>query len=259
LKKIAAFLVPILIFFTVLGASPNAPLGEGEDESIARIKLKKESLPSGMKIAHEVWASQKQLLKRRMSIGLPLRAILNQLIVYDTDQAKVNYLAPPGQDWLEYGYAALNDTDGYRSMVMTKDGIIVHVAATTPGFEDMIVALVKPDLLQLYKIRAHRLSRDWILIDEKFLAGEGLRRIEQGTSGRVMQAIVQYFIVNREEITVRYYHCDSPETAEHVAQKLVRKKTPLIKRSVELSGVVIVIADSQSPDLNERAMSFVNW
>jgi len=33
----------------------------------------------------------------------------------------------------------------------------------------------------------------------------------------------------------------------------------LIKRVVELSGVVVVVADSQSPDLNEYAMSLVNW
>jgi len=259
LKKITKFLVPTLILFIVLGASRGAALGESEDDAITRMKLTQESLPSGMSIANEVWASKKQLLRRRMSMGLPLNAILNQAIIYDTDQAKVNYLAPPSEDWLEYGYATLNAADGFRSIVMTKDGIIVQVAATTRGFEDTIVDLLKPDLLQMYKLRIHRLPKDWIYVAERFLPGEELRRLEQAAGGRVKQAMIQDFIVNREEIVMRYYHCDSPQMAEQIAQQLAKKKTPLIKRLVELSGVVIVVADSQSPDLNERAMSLVNW
>ena len=254
------FFIPILTLFFFLGISSGAAVcGEEENYAIDRVILKQESLPPGMSIKDEIWASRQQLLKRRISLGFPLHAILNQTIIYDTDQAKVNYLIPPSQDWLEYGYATLNAADGFRSVVMTKDGIIIQTAATTRGFEDVIINLLKPDLLQLYKIKTSRLPKDWVVIAERFMPEEEVRRLEQVAGGRVKQAIFQDFIVNRESIVMRYYYCDTPQVAEQVAKQVAKIKTPLIKRLVELAGVVVVAADSQSSDLNEYAMSLVNW
>lgn len=239
---------------------PAAPvLSENGSEEISRIKLKEERLPFGMIMVREVWASQKELLKRRLRIGLPLDGLLNQTIIYGADQAKVNYLDPPSEAWFEFAYTRLISTDGARSLVVTKDGIIVQVAATSQSFEDIIVRLLQPDLLHTYRIKTHRLPEDWVLIGEKFLQSDELRRLERVSGAQIKQALMQEFIVSREEVVLKYYQSDTQETAERLARQLAKRGTPLIKRSVELSGVVIVTAESQSPDLNEAATALVNW
>jgi hypothetical protein len=212
-----------------------------------------------MKIVKELSASKAQLLRRRVSMGFPLKALLNQAIIYGSEQATVNYIIPPSDEWLEFGYSKLIGTDGQRSFVMRKDRIIVQMAATTRALEDTIIELLQPDPLQMYKIRTHRLPREWKPTSERFVSGEERSNLEHAAGGRITQALVQEFIVNREEIAIRYYHCETPHMAEDVAKYLARKKTSLIKRLVKLSGSIIVVADSQSPYLNERATDFVNW
>ncbi len=254
------FCCAVILFVLLLSAYPLVPVfSENGSDDISRVKLKEERLPLGMSIAKEVWASQKELLKKRMRIGLPLDGLLNQTIIYGADQARVNYLDPPSEEWLEFGYAHLIKTDGSRSLVATKDGVIVQIAVTSQGFENIIVRLLQPDLLHTYRIRTHRLPQDWVLIGEKFLQSDELRRLEHAAGVQIKQALMQEFIVSREEVVVKYYQTDTALAAEQLARQVAKKGTPLTKRSVHVSGVVIVAAESQSSDLNEAATALVNW
>ena len=253
----------IIIALTVSFICPGYVSGEisetkGQD-AIYRAKLAAESLPPGMSIVQEVLASKKQLLQRRIKIGFPLHALLNQTILYDTDQARVNYLALPSEEWLEFGYSKLISLDTNRSLILKKDDIVIQLAATTQELEEAVVRLLEPDLVQRYKIRLHRLPSDWKVMNERLSRSQELREIGKRADGRIQQGIVQDFIISREKLQIAYYDCGTENMAEHVARNLVKRKTSLIKRLVKISGAVVVVSDSQNPDLNEYAMAIVNW
>jgi hypothetical protein len=226
---------------------------------VSRVKITKEHLSPGMEIAEEVWATDAQLTRKRMRMGFPLNALLNQAIIYGAEQATVNYLAVPGEDWLQYCYTKLIGTDGLRSLVLRKGDIIIQMAASTRDLEDTIVRVLKPDPLQGYKIRINHLPKEWACAREEFLPADEMRSLERRTEARIEQGLVQEFVVNRETVTMRYYHSETPAMAERVARQLAGKKTSLIERQVQLSGTVIVVSESQNPDLIERAMRLVNW
>lgn len=258
MKKKTVFIV-LAPFLLLTGWLLGTGFGQESENAIVQVKLSAESLPPGMSVAKELWASTQQLLRTRLRIGFPLDALLNQTILYDSDQAKVNYMLPPGDGWLNLGYSKLIQMEGARNLILRKNGVIIQTAATSKELEDTLVHLLDPDPLQSLKIRIHRLPDNWVLNSERFLRDEELQALGQKTNERIQFAIAQEFMVNRKEIRVIYYYCDTEQAAEHVAQYHADTSKSMLKRLVRFLGSVVVVVDSQDSRLNENALALMNW
>jgi hypothetical protein len=249
----------ICLISIALCCAYGTTLGNDNDADATRMMLTPETIPPGMKIAQEVWASKKQLLQTRLRVGFPLNALLNQLIVYETEQAQVNYLVPPGRDWLEFGYSKLVNLDGKRSLIMTNGDVIEQVAATSEGMENVMVRLLDPDPIHQHKIRGHRLPKDWTLVNERLLEAEELGQYERMIGRPLRCGVLQEFVFGRELVRVWYYECNSGYAAEELARYLAGMEHSLYYRLVEWSGPIVAEVESQNERINEDAMSLVNW
>ncbi|NQU07035.1 MAG: hypothetical protein HQ583_00640 [Candidatus Abyssubacteria bacterium] len=229
------------------------------DNAISRIKLTPESIPPGMEVATEIQASKRQLFRTRLKIGFPLKALLNQTIIYSTHQAKVNYMDLPDESWFDFGYTKLVGAEGYGSLVVAKDNVIIQIAANTKDLENWLLRLLRVDMLQTQKIRIHRTPSGWVLTNERFLRTEDLRGLEQEAAGLIRRGIMQQFLIVRKSAKITYYDCGTEETAEIVGQSLADKKGTINKRSVRALGATVVVADSPSLELNENVLAYVNW
>ncbi len=248
-----------IVSFLLAGTIAGATVGSEGEQAISKVKLTQESLPPGMRIAQEVWASASQLLKIRTRVGFPIQALLSQAMLYENDQARVNYMAAPDEEWLNFGYSKLVETDGAKSFIFLKDNVIVQIAATTREFSDEVAHLFKADPVHYRKIRTDRLPKDWFLLGEGFLTGEEAQEYDRELGGQLESSLMQEFLANRMRIKVKYYECDTPRAADEIAQYIADKKSPGIKRTVEAQGAVVVVTESQNEELNRRAMSLVNW
>lgn len=257
MKNTIVFLT--LMSFLLAGSPVGATVGSEGEHAISKVKLTPESLPPGMRIAQEIWASTRQVLTVRMRVGFPIQALFNQTMLYENEQAKVNYMVASNEDWVNFGYSKLVETDGTRSFIFLKDNVIVQIAATTREFGDVVAHLFKADPLHYRKIRVDRLPKGWTLMNEGFLSREEAQEYERELGVQLESALVQEFITNRLKIRVRYYNCGTLRAAEDVVRYIAGKRRPLLKRTVESQGAVVVVAESQDEDLNDRAMSLVNW
>ncbi len=260
MKRKAVFIVLALFLLFFSGWLLGTGFGGQESENaITQVKLSAESLPGGMSVARELWASTQQLLRARLRIGFPLDALLNQTILYDSDQAKVNYLLPPDDRTLNFGYSKLIQMEGTRNLVLRNNGVIIQTAATSKELEDTLIHLLDPDPLQRLKIRTHRLPDNWMLNSERLFRDKELQALRQRTDERIQFTVAQEFTVNREKVRVSYYYCDTEQAAEHVAQYYAETGQSMLKRLVRFLGSVVVVVDSQNSRLNEEALALINW
>lgn len=243
----------------LIGGVMSPAFAAETDNAISRIKLTPESIPPGMEVATEIQASKRQLFRTRLKIGFPLKALLNQTIIYSTHQAKVNYMDLPDESWFDFGYTKLVGAEGYRSLVVAKDNVIIQIAANTKDLENWLLRLLRVDMLQTQKIRIHRTPSGWVLTNERFLRTEDLQGLEQEAAGLIRRGIMQQFLIVRKSAKITYYDCGTEETAEIVGQSLADKKGTINKRSVRALGATVVVADSPSLELNENVLAYVNW
>lgn len=248
-----------LVTFLLAGSLAGATVGSPGERAISQVKLTPESLSPGMRIAQEIWASAQQVLSLRRRIGFPIQALLNQALLYENEQARVNYMATSNEEWLNFGYSKLVETDGTRSFIFLKDGVIVQIAATTREFADVVARLFDADPVHYRKIRSDRLPKDWILRSEGFFLSEEAQKYERELGVQLESALVQEFLANRSKVKVKYYNCGTPRAAASLAQYILDKKSTILKRTVEAQGAMVVVSESQDEDLNYRAMSLVNW
>jgi hypothetical protein len=242
-----------------VGHATAEGLAAEKKDAISKIMLTPASLPPGATVARELSASESQLIRVRTRIGFPLNALLNQTIIYENEQARVNYMVPSHEEWLDFAYSKLIRMDGERSFILSKGGVVVQIAATTREFEEKVARALKADILHYRKIKTGRLPEDWDLINERYLSREEVREVEQEIGGRVQSALMQEFIVERKEIRVEYYRWGSQREAESFTRHISHEKGGILMRQVESSGSVVVVVDSQIRELNERAMALVNW
>ena len=249
----------LMIFILLTGFMSGSAQGAESDEAISKVKLTQESLSSNMKIAEEISATEDQILKIRMKMGFPLTALLNQVIIYDAHQAQVNYMAVPDEKWTYFGHSKLVSSEGRKSLIFEKNGVLIQMAATTEELEDRLVRLLRIDRLQTVKIKLHRLPEDWALMNDRFLKEEDLRGLEQRSGARIRRGIVQDMIINRRKVEIGYYDCGTEQSAELVGQNLANSAKSMVKRLVTGSGPIGVLVESSSAELNEYVMAFVNW
>jgi hypothetical protein len=230
-----------------------------ERDAISQVKLNAGSLPQGMAITRETRASTLQVRNVRVRIGFPLVALVNQSITYGQDQAKVNYMLPAGDEWLDFGYSKLVATDSDKSLIITKNGVIVQLAATTRDLESKLARMFEPDPVHLLKIRGDSLPRDWTLTGERYLPRREVAGLEQKYGVKIRGVILQEFITNRKRATLEYYSCESEDAAEDLGRRLATADNALSKRIVQASQSVVVVAESQDKQILNNILSRVNW
>lgn len=230
-----------------------------EEDAISRIKLTPEKLPHGMEISHEIRASKQQLFGLRLKIGFPLKTLLNQTLIYDNMQAKINYMTLPTEGWFVAGYSKLTALDGARTLVLSKGNILLQITTRSREFEDRIVDLLEADPLHRHKIRVNRMTTDWGIRSERFQRGSKLVELDQKIGSQPESSLEQEFLAGRKNLKISYYHCGSEHLATIVAEYLAGKGNPVLKRLVKYSGTLVAMAESQDKELNEYALSFVNW
>lgn len=236
-----------------------AEVEEQFHDAISRVKLRAESLPESMKIATEVQATQQQLLSARKKVGFPLTTLLNQSISYEDHQVRVNYMALPDESWVDYGYSKLAQTEGHKSIILKKDGVLIQMVASTKELEDWILLLLKMDKLQLYRIRFHRSPKDWVLVTERFLRADELKKIEQRSGEEIRQGMIQDMVIKRNKVKIQYFDCGTERSAERVGEDLAKAKTSITKRLARGYGPIVVTVDSSSKSVNQFVLSYMNW
>ncbi|MBI5117724.1 hypothetical protein HZA56_14700 [Candidatus Poribacteria bacterium] len=263
-------LLPVAISLVLCGCS-SIPWGtkaerkaisedNAERDAISQVKLTADSLPQGMKITRETRASTSQVRNARVRIGFPLVALVNQSITYGQEQAKVNYMVPAGDEWLDFGYSKLVATDADKSLVITKNGVIVQLAATKKDLENKLARMLEPDPAHLLKIRADSLPGEWTLTGERYLPRREVAALEQKYGVRIQGIILQEFIVNRERAMLQYYSCESEDAAHYLSRRLATADTnSSLKRKVKSSESVVVVAESQDKQILNNILSQVNW
>ena len=234
-------------------------LGADPIDAISKVKLTQEKAPPSIRIEKETIASKEQLIRVRPKIGFPLTALLNQVIIYENDQAQVNYMGFTSGSWADFGYSRLIGAEGRKSLVFEKEGVLIQMVATTKELEDWLTLLLRIDRMQTLRIRFHRSPEDWSLMGERFLTEEELRQMEQKAGARIARGIEQDMMIRRNKVKVRYYECITEQSAEKVGEKLAERKRSIGKRLVRGSGSIVVAVDSSTQELNEYVMGFVNW
>jgi len=257
LKSRALFSICISLLLT--GLISAVALGADPMDAISKVKLTQEKAPPSIRIEKETIASKGQLIRVRPKMGFPLTALLNQVIIYESDQAQVNYMSFASARWADFGYSRLIASEGRKSLVFEKEGVLIQMVATTKELEDWLTLLLRIDRIQTLRIKFHRLPEDWSLMGERFLTDEELRQMEQKAGARIARGIEQDVMIRRNKVKVRYYECITEQSAEKVGDKLAERKRSIGKRLVRGSGSVVVAADSPTQELNEYVMGFVNW
>jgi len=240
-------------------ANANKAPGADAGNPILEVKLTPQSLPKNVKITNEVWASAKQLLGVRSKLGFPIISFLSQSMVYDNEQAQMNYLLLPNEDWLVYGYSKLAQNSGGKSFILTKGNTIVEVVATKKELEAQLASILKADAVHYAKIRIGVLPQDWTILQERYMPSNEVAELVHEFGIPIRAAIVQELMAGHSKMKVRYYNCGTLQGAENLVSRLSSEERPLFKQMVLSSGAVVVMAESQSDELNSRIMSFVNW
>lgn len=230
-----------------------------EEDAISRIKLTPERLPHGMEISKDIRASKQQLFRLRLKIGFPLETLLNQTLIYGNMQAKISYMALPTKEWFVVGYSKLTALDSARSLVLSKGDILLQITTRSREFEDRIIDLLEADPLHSHKMRINRMTTGWTIHSERFQQGSKLVELEQKIGSQLESVLEQEFLAGRKSLKISYYNCGSEHLATIVAQYLAGKGNPVFKRLVKYSGTLVAMAESQDGELNEYALSFVNW
>ncbi|MBI4830270.1 MAG: hypothetical protein HY801_01675 [Candidatus Lindowbacteria bacterium] len=249
----------VLTLLALIICFSNPAWGKAEKDAIAEIKLAPASLPQGMTITRETRASQQQLLNARIRLGFPLIALVNQTLARGEERAKVNYMLPVGEEWFDFGYSKLVATDGTKSLVMTKSGVIVQLAATTKDLEDELARLLAPDSLHLLKIKVRDLPEDWIFTGERYLPHQELAALERKVGGQIQSALFQEFMVSREKVKMKYYNCGSQKSAEDTRRHIANERNLYVSQNVKVSGATVVVAECQDDRVSEEALSLINW
>ena len=249
----------ICISLLLTGLISAVALGADPMDAISKVKLTQEKAPSGIRIDSETVADNKQLARIRLKLRFPLTALLNQVIIYESDRAQVNYMGFASEGWADVGYSRLIGSEGHKSLMFEKEGVLIQMVATTKELENWLTLLLRIDRMQTLRIRFHRSPEDWSLVGERFLTDEELREMEQKAGARIARGIEQDMMIRRDKVKVRYYECITEQSAEKVGEKLAERKRSIRKRLVRGSGSIVVAVDSSTQQLNEYAMSFVNW
>lgn len=240
-------------------ANADKTLRPDAGNPILDVKLTPQSLPKNVKITNEVWASAKQLLGVRSKLGFPIISFLSQSMIYENAQAQLNYLLLPNEDWLGYGYSKLVQNSRDKSLILTKGNVIVEVVATQKQLEAELARILKADLVHYVKIRAGVLPQDWEILQERYLPTNEVAELARAFEVPVEGAIVQELLAGHSKTTVRYYNCGNSRAAEALVGRLSSEERPLFKQMVLSFGAVVVMAESQSDELNSRIMSLVQW
>jgi hypothetical protein len=230
-----------------------------EGDPISSVKLKADTLPDGFEITAEVRATKSQLYKTRQKIGFPLTALHNQKISYEGHQARVNYMALPKEEWVNFGYSKLMQSEGYKGMIMVKDGVLIQMVTSTKELEDWLILLLGIDRLQTHKIRRHRIPPGWTFEGEGFLVPEDIGKMERESRGTIRQGLQQEIIVGRTAVRILYLDCITQKSADLVGRNRSRKGNVLEKRLVKGYGPIVVVVDSGSDDLNRQILTHMNW
>lgn len=226
--------------------------------AVSKVRLSEGALPLGMTIAREIWASPEELHRVRLRIGFPIDALLNQTIVYESEQAQVNYILPTNANWLQFGYTKLVLSDGARSFILTKDGVIIQIAATTSQLQELVAHAIQADPIHYHKIRTNQLPEGWNIVTEEYLKKGNVAEVEKYLSGEIQAALVQEFLVKRLQIKVKCYRCDSERTARELTAFFNQRYNSLVKTTAESSGPIVVSAESQDRELNNTALALAN-
>jgi hypothetical protein len=229
------------------------------DDAISRVKLKADSLPDGFEITSEVRATKSQIYKVRTKIGFPLATLLNQKIICEGYQARLNYMALPNESWVSFGYSRLMKSEGQKGMVMVKNGVLIQMMAPNKELEDLLILLLRIDRLQTHKLRFHRFPEGWILDSERFLTREELGELEQQSDGTILQGLLQEIIVNRTRVNIMYFDCKTQQSADLVGRTLDAQRNRIEERVVKGYGSIVVAVDSTNADLSRQMLSHMNW
>lgn len=249
-------LFPLIIISLFLGGPVLA--ADREEHPISRLKLAQESLPPGMSLQEELWATERQIYKIRRKVGFPVNAVVNQTLLYQNERAQVNYIFVRNDDWRSYGYSRLIQDDGDRSFILLKDRVIVQIAATSEQLQDSVGRLFEADPLQYRKVRSDRLPEGWVLTKEKYLSREGLTELGIEEDSLVESSLLQEFYVGRVKVKLRYFRCESPRAAHAVSLSLEADRKPVLFKQVETVDSIVVVAESQDRRLNQEALSLAN-
>lgn len=212
-----------------------------------------------MELSKEIWASKQQLYALRLKIGFPLKSLLNQTIIYENLQARINYMTLPTEEWFGVGYLKLSALDGKRTLILSKENVLLQITTRSREFEDRIIDLLEADPLHSHKIRLHRMPTSWGVRGEQFRSKRALDDFERKTGVQIESMLEQEFLAGRKNLKISYYYCSSEDTAATFAEYLAIKGNPVFKRLVEYSGRLVAMAESQDSDLNESALGFINW
>ncbi len=229
----------------------------GEDP-ISEVKLKPESLPSGMTILSDVRATREQTFNVRTRVGFPLDAVVSQKLIYQTEQAMVSYIFVKDEKWRNYGYSRTIEWEGHKSFVLMKDGVIVQIATNSLSMWQTLASLFSADPVHYIKIKTQLLPEGWALMHEYYLLPEDLVELEQECDVKPQSSLVQEFIVARAKIKLRYFNCSTSDNADRFARCLAAERSPIFHKIVRSAGTVVVSFESQNEKLVQDAISHVN-
>ena len=257
MKRSAFLLTPASLLLAACLA--GTALAAEQQNAFSEVRLTQESLPHGMTIAREARVPQSQLLGIRVRIGFPLEAIFRQTMIYDNEQARINYMLLPDEKWLDFGYSKLIRMSSDRDLMLSKGKTIVQIAASTVELQDRIARLLEVDPLHYRKIRIHNLPQGWSQTSERYLPGKRLRRLDREPKEQIQSVLVQEFLAAHVKVKVIYYDCETPQAAEKVALLLEDERSRLVRWLIKSAGAIVVVAESQDEEVNQHILTLVNW
>ncbi|GAB4337549.1 MAG: hypothetical protein Kow0099_11000 [Candidatus Abyssubacteria bacterium] len=228
------------------------------EDPISRVKLKPESLPSGMELVTDVRATRDQLFGVRTRVGFPLDAVVNQKLIYQSEQAIVSYIFTRDEKWNNYGYSRIIESEGYKSFVFMKDGVTIQIATTSLEMLNALSLMFMADPIHYVKIKSQLLPEEWALMHEYYLLPEDLQKLREKCGVDIESSLIQEFIVTRVKINLRYFSCKTPADAVQLARCLAAERMSILHRIVRSAGTVVVSFESQDEKLIQEAMSLVD-
>ncbi len=240
------------------GPAQAETLEAAPDDAISRLKLRADSLPEGMEILGEARATNAQLTEKRRRVGFRLVALLGQTIAHGDERTQVNYIILPDKTDINLAFSNLVAERGHESMIVKKNGILIQMDGMSAELENRLIFLLKIDPLQASKIRFHRSPQEWKLSAERFLKPHELKAIEQKTGVMIQQGLLQKMLINRTEVKIHYYDCETERLADLVGENLATGRRSVEKRTVRGYGRIVVTVDSSSDKLNNTVLSYMN-
>jgi len=255
-KKI---LLIALLFLMVLPV--RRALGQQDVESISKVKLHENALPKNARIVKEVWGSADQLNRLRLRLGIPVTALLNQVVTTENEQAQVNYVLTMNAAWLAEGYSNLVEIDGNRSCISVIDSVLLQIATPSKELEREILQSLHPDPVFLLKLKFNSLPQNWGLKQEWIFLENELAGLQNSLSASTLieAALSQDFLAGHSKLVAFYFRCKNPGAASQLAQILASQKRVLNQMTIGRSGSLVVTIESQNVELNKKAISLVNW